>query len=157
MRPNFDLLGYLKPYDLIDFTFEDFRYYFLEKYPNSLTRQVIFDKYLRYLNDFQSKVSTDFIQWIGGSFVTDVNNPNDIDFITIINYRTVVDKDIIIRSQFEDEDGFDNYDVDAYFIRTYPYGHDKFWSYEKDIVIWRGEFGTDRDNLPKGIVQLKFN
>ena len=28
--------------------------------------------------------------------------------------------------------------------------------YEKDIVIWRENFGTDRNNLPKGMVQLKF-
>jgi hypothetical protein len=157
MRPQFDLLGYLKPYDLVDFTFDEFRYYFVEKYPNSVTRKDIFEKYLRYLNDFQNMVTTDFIQWIGGSFVTDVVNPNDIDFITIVNHRTVASKNQVIRAQFEGEIGFKNYDVDAYFIRTYPYGHDKFWIYEKDTVIWRNDFGTDRDNLPKGIVQLKFN
>ena len=80
----------------------------------------------------------------------------DIDFITLVSYRVVTNKNHIIKEQFEGEKGFKKYDVDAYFIRTYPYGHDKYWIYEKDIVIWRNDFGTDRNNIPKGMVKIKF-
>lgn len=156
MKPQFDILGYLIPYDLVDFSLEEFHYYFVEMYPSTSTRHEIFKKYNRYLTDFQKLVTSDFVHWIGGSFVTEIENPNDIDFITIINYRTVIAKNLIIKEQFEGEKGFKNYEVDAYFMRTYPYGHDKFWIYEKDIVIWRDDFGTDRNNVPKGMVQIKF-
>ena len=135
MKPEFDILGNLTPYDLVDFSFEDFQYYFVNTFPKTSSRYIVFEKYKRYIDDFQKQVTTDFVQWIGGSFVTEKENPNDIDFITIVNYRTVIAKNSVIQNQFEGEKGYKNYGVDAYFIRTYPYGHDKFWIYEKDIVI----------------------
>lgn len=156
MKPQFDILGYLTPYNLVDFTFEEFEYYFVDAYPSSYTRRRIFEKYKRYIFDFQQLVSPNFVHWIGGSFVTDILNPNDIDFITLVSYRIVTTKNHIIKEQFEGEKGYKIYDVDAYFIRTYPYGHDKYWIYEKDLVIWRNDFGTDRNNIPKGMVQIKF-
>ena len=69
MKPEFDILGYLTPYDLVNLSIEDFEYFFVETYPLSSTRRVI---------------------------------------------------------------------------------------YEKDIVIWRNDFGTDRNNIPKGMVKIKF-
>lgn len=156
MKPKFDILGYLQPYGLVDLTFEDFEQYFVAAYPASHTRSIIFEKYKRYLSDFQRLVSINFVHWIGGSFVTDIQNPNDIDFITLVTYRVVTTKNHIIKEQFEGEKGYNTYDVDAYFIRTYPYGHDKYWIYEKDLVIWQNDFGTDRNNIPKGMVQIKF-
>ena len=156
MKPQFDILGYLTPDEFIDLTLDEFQHYFVDAYPSSRTRRTIFEKYKRYLSDFQRLVSPNFVHWIGGSFVTDILNPNDIDFITLVSYRVVTTKNHIIKEQFEGEQGYKTYDVDAYFIRTYPYGHDKYWIYEKDLVIWRRDFGTDRNNIPKGMVQIKF-
>ena len=78
MEPQFDILGYLTPYDLIDFSFEEFEHYFVDIYPSTSTRHLIFKKYKHYLTDFQELVATDFVQWIGGSFVTDKNKQHEI-------------------------------------------------------------------------------
>lgn len=36
------------------------------------------------------------------------------------------------------------------------FSYEDFQYYFVDIVIWRDDFGTDRNNIPKGMVQLKF-
>jgi hypothetical protein len=33
MKPQFDILGYLTPYDFINLSLEDFEYYFVDAYP----------------------------------------------------------------------------------------------------------------------------
>ena len=67
MKPQFDILGYLTPDDLVNLTFEEFQHYFVDAYPSSRTRHVIFEKYKLYLSDFQRLVSPNFVQRNGSN------------------------------------------------------------------------------------------
>ncbi|MEM9888588.1 MAG: hypothetical protein AAF849_22015 [Bacteroidota bacterium] len=87
MDLSFDTRGNLKPYEKITITFDEFKSYFFEGFENSLTRNEILKNYEQYLEDFKTEVSSNFIQWIDGSFVSNKTNPRDIDFVNLIDFE----------------------------------------------------------------------
>lgn len=86
MELSFDIRGNLEPYQKIEIEFEELKNYFSDRFENSVTRKAIFDSYAKYLIDFQKEVTPNFVQWIDGSFITNKENPNDIDFVNLIDF-----------------------------------------------------------------------
>ena len=84
MIPTFNYLGLLQPPEKMVMTLEEFEQVFVHSFPNSQTREVIFENYRKFIDDFSELVSPQFIHWINGSFVTQKINPRDIDFVMII-------------------------------------------------------------------------
>lgn len=89
MEISFDQYGNLTPYkikiDLI--TFEDL---FVSAFPVSSTRKPLFDSLKSYNQKLRNILGEDsFIQWVNGSFVSQTNNPKDIDLVNLINYQLV--------------------------------------------------------------------
>lgn len=78
---TFDLRGHLFPHSLIKLDLADFQNHFVTNFPDSGTRQKIFESYMDYINDFQREVTPSFKMWINGSYVTKKLNPRDIDFV----------------------------------------------------------------------------
>ena len=66
---SFDKNGYLIPYKKIETNLETLKKYFVDAFPNSHTRPLIFNNYEKFLADFQYEIFPHFEQWIGGSFV----------------------------------------------------------------------------------------
>ncbi len=85
---EFDELGFLSPYKLIETDLETFESVFVSNFKNSDTRKKVFQNYLSYIHDFKNQISNNFYQWIDGSFVTSKLNPNDIDIVTFLNLKT---------------------------------------------------------------------
>ena len=97
---TYDFRGHLAPYSIIEMTFDDFQHHFVEAFPNSPTRLLIFEEYKRYLSDFQTLITGNFIQWIDGSFVTQKSNPRDIDIVTLIDFEAYQSKKDVIYWKF---------------------------------------------------------
>ena len=81
---QFDKNGYIVPYETHQTTLDEFQQVFVDAFPESETRQRLFDNYLGWIFDFQRDIFPYFTQWINGSFVTQKLNPNDIDFVTFL-------------------------------------------------------------------------
>jgi hypothetical protein len=77
--------GYLMPVAKIEIELSTLEQVFLKGFPNSTTRPKIWANYLRFLDRFRSKVTSNFTQWIDGSFITQKENPNDLDLVTFID------------------------------------------------------------------------
>ena len=87
---NFDLRGNLFPYEIIPCDLSEFSSVFVDKFSNSQSRKLHFDRYLKYSTDLKILVDLPFLkQWVNGSFVTLKNNPDDIDFITFLDHSVV--------------------------------------------------------------------
>ncbi|MCB0649813.1 MAG: hypothetical protein KDC85_00905 [Saprospiraceae bacterium] len=162
MELSFDIRGNLEPYQKIEIEFEELKNYFSDRFENSVTRKAIFDSYAKYLIDFQKEVTPNFVQWIDGSFITNKENPNDIDFVNLIDFDIYEKNEQIIEVKFRKYGAKNNYPgVDAYFVKVYSEEHDKSYMTEFDLVYWRNWFTETKKNrmkkkFPKGFVEIKF-
>ena len=101
MKLNFDMKGHLIPYERIKLNIKEFENFFIDQFDSESSRGIIFESYLRFVNDFQSEITPQFTQWIDGSFVTQKSNPRDIDFVTLIKHDTYKHKRHQIDSKFK--------------------------------------------------------
>ena len=143
MELTFDIRGNLIPYERTELFIDNFEEFFVDSFDIDSTRKEIFKNYQKYIHDFKEEVTSDFIQWINGSFATNKKNPRDIDFVTLINHadysrnRELIDSwleavsatddcgDVIITNDF-DADGFssietkpESYNQSKWSFRTY--------------------------------------
>ena len=86
---SFDENGYLIPYEAIETNLETLKKYFVDAFPNSNTRKMIFENYEKFIADFQYEIFPHFEQWLGGSFVSLKENPNDIDVSTFVQHEVL--------------------------------------------------------------------
>ncbi|SEJ48142.1 hypothetical protein SAMN05216327_11170 [Dyadobacter sp. SG02] len=152
---EFDIQGNLKPYDIIYTDWATFKAEFVDAFPRSSTRQVIFENFSVYMEKLVAIIGTDFHQWIDGSFVTKKLDPGDIDVVTF------VDASIYERNEFEIDilrDDYRDHDtrVDEYFVKRYPETHGKYDFYHMDMLQWYNQFTTSRALKSKGFIQLNF-
>jgi hypothetical protein len=158
---EFDELGYLSPYKVIETNLETFERIFVSNFENSDTRKKLFQNYVSYINDFKNQISDNFYQWIDGSFVTSKLNPNDIDIVTFLNADIYQDK----ISQLADFQGIKlktEQKLDCYFVKEYPVEHKNYEIITHyDSVEWFHLFSKSRvqrdgKRHSKGIIQINF-
>jgi|CXWL01.1.fsa_nt_gi hypothetical protein len=160
---GFDLRGNLKPDIKVELTFEEFQVAFLTPFKHVETsRRRIFEDYLNFLEDFKTLVTADFSQWVNGSFISKKQNPNDIDFVTLIDFNVYEAKEELIESQFRRQGAKLIYPtVDAYVVKYFPELHERHWVTDFDLVYWLDSFGKTQKNragqrFPKGFVEINF-
>jgi hypothetical protein len=156
----FDANGYITPSEKITVDLETLQYYFVDNFPESKTRKGLFDNYLRYLDAFAKEITPNFTQWINGSFVTQKEDPNDIDMVTFIDLD-------IFTNKYDDLEKYWSYscekeNLDAFILEIYPIEHEKYESYtEYHRNNWYQLFSHDRFNKygiepSKGFIELIF-
>jgi len=152
---EYDIRGNLKPYDIIYTDWSTFRAEFVDAFPQSSTRQVIFRNFSEYIEKLVPIIGTGFHQWIDGSFVTRKLDPRDIDIVTFVDastyYANEPEIDILRAYHRHHKTG-----VDEYFVKRYPETHRKHVFYEMDLFQWRNQFTTSRARKSKGFLQLNF-
>ncbi|MEM8896197.1 MAG: hypothetical protein AAGC88_16585, partial [Bacteroidota bacterium] len=158
---SFDKHGHLLPYSIIKIKLDQFKDTFVNSFPHSHSRSRLFDNYQHFISDFQQQITSNFTQWIDGSFVTQKQNPRDIDFLTFIDHTIYEEKEISIDNHFRLAGARKKYGVDAYTIRAYPKTHKKNMLFESDMVYWHNLFGQTKKNrskkkFRKGVVELVF-
>jgi hypothetical protein len=86
----------------IELSIETFREIFVDKWlDKTSTRRAIFQNFETYISDFKNLITPNFTMWVDGSFVNaKKDNPNDIDFVSFIDYRVYEAKKALIDKQF---------------------------------------------------------
>lgn len=162
MEINFDIYGNLKPYELIEMEWGEFEVVFVHSFDEMSTRAKLFHTFETYITDLQAVIGPTFYSWVGGSFVTNKDNPKDIDIVTFIpeDIFFQFEKELFPFSKYGTAESYGT-DLDAYLVVIYPDTHKKKAFTESDEKYWLNHFTNSRPNrrnkkLPKGFIQLSF-
>lgn len=153
---DFDEFGNLTPYEVIETDLATLEAYFVTAFPKSETRKRLFENYLRYIYRFQDEVFPIFEQWINGSFVTQKENPKDIDIVTFLDYEVYEKRGDAILDKFwsfslEDEG------IDSYIVRDFPENHSKFEKTVRSKKEWTNLYSGTRGKFEyKGFLKIIF-
>ncbi|HEV7351075.1 DUF6932 family protein [Telluribacter sp.] len=161
MELTFDIRGNVTPAHKVNLNIDDVKQIFVNSFEPDSTRYPIFKRYEQFLADFANLVTPTFTQWINGSFISTSVNPNDIDFVTLIDAEIYQLHQALIEQWFRLQGARNLYGVDAYTIRHYPEHHERRWQTEMDLAYWNNWFSRTRANraghkFNKGFVELNF-
>mgnify|MGYP006288071777 CR=1 FL=1 len=165
MNFEWDEYGNPSPYDFIDATLEEMYQQFVSPFPNSKTREPIWEGFNAFLSDYSRKISKHLELWVDGSFITTKLNPADIDVAVIHAFTDKANRAMARMDQLHLDSlsgSKAKYRTDAYLFPIYPEADSRFseanrkHALAKQIEI-KGQFSFDRDNRPKGIIRLSLN
>ncbi len=152
--PAFDDNGNLPP-GRHDATIEDVRSALVDPFVASNTRRAIFD-WWTHLREALHELGGFEANWLAGSFVTDKDQPNDLDLITLLDgptfddmppYRRQLVRGIVAGHVTEELWRCDNYP-----LLRYPDGDAGQVPARAVARMWAQHFGTDRDGNERGFV-----
>ena len=147
--------GHLIPNDIIEIDLSTFKTNFVDNFPNSTTRKQLFENYLRYIYRFQDEVFPFFEQWINGSFVTQKENPNDIDLVTFLDYQVYEKRGDKILDRFWSF-SLEEQGIDSYIVKEFPQNHPFYDEYIGFQKIWHERYIMGKHDIPKGFIKIKF-
>lgn len=161
MDYSFDIRGNLKPHEQITYSLEEFEDFFVNRFDSNSKRHEIYNNYQTYISDFRKLVGNKFTHWIDGSFVTKNENPRDIDFVTILDYKIVEGYNEVIKNQFLNRDVLKKYKLDAYLVIDYPVNHKYHIRTKSDLLYWdnwftKSKMDKRRKRFPKGYACINF-
>ncbi len=159
MAFQFDENGFLKPGGIVNTELATVERVFVDDFPLSDTHRRLFNNFLRYLGDFQSRVSREFVLWMNGSFVTRKNNPNDLDFVVFLNHQ-VYDAQETFLDKFWTF-SLEPQGLDAYIVKTFPENHLMHYQTISDMTRWNELYSTAKsarnpDKYTKGFAAIDF-
>ena len=134
---------------LHDFELSDIGNHFLKDFPESKTRKPLIDGLNAYVAHL-SKIGVPVELWLDGSFTTDKVDPNDIDLVifspaAILN-ELPLEKQKLFNDLTDRSTIKQNFGCDVLFCP----------SEDGDLrSFWRGWYGFDRNENPKGIARIK--
>ncbi len=159
MKLNFDEQGHLTPPEGIEADIDTLKAYFVDAFPNSERRRWLFDNYLRYTYQFEDEVFGRFEQWINGSFVTQKENPKDIDIVTFVEHWVYEKRGNKVMDKFWTF-SLEKERIDAYIVKVYPPGHPLYSKYQENHDIWKTRYSNTKSTndiiYPKGFLKIIF-
>lgn len=159
MSFSFNSRGFIKPYRIIESSVAEIEEIFVKPFPDSETRQLIFENYLDYLDDFQRLITRNFTHWLDGSFMSKKLNPNDIDFVSFIDYRVYEQKEEQI---FRIVEKYGYMKLDNYISQIFPINHPRHAETEHFKGYWTELFSSSRRDpktniqSPRGFIEIIF-
>jgi hypothetical protein len=131
---------------------------FVTAFPHSSTRGDIIKGYKKHSHEVTALVGT-CEQLLDGSFVTNKNDPGDVDMVLFVDASVIDNLSPSQQAEFfaltAGAQTKATYLCDAYFCLTFPETHPRFAQFRQMRKYWMGEFGFDRHEVPKGIVQVQ--
>ena len=156
---TFNELGYL-PSGFHDKKTSEIRSAFVDNFPNSKSRKEIFEGYLKFCKTLMALGIKNFVQWLDGSFCTSKENPNDIDVVTFVNYDKLnaltLENQKLLMEVALNPYSKELFRCDSYVVLVYPKGHMCYPKYIDNHMKWRGVWGFDRYDKPKGIIRVTY-
>ena len=130
-------------------TLSDMNTIFVAPFENPKRRKILLSRLESFVEKLQ-EISLDMEIWVDGSFATQKEHPGDIDLVVVCNEVSVNrlsdDKQKVLSELFGNQKTTKlRYECDAYFTMDDMHS----------TSYWRGLFGFDRDEHPKGIARLK--
>lgn len=169
---QFDTAGNLIPSGMSTIDINFFYSFFVEQFKDSSTRKDLFCKYTDYIEKLFLALNTNwFFQYIGGSFVTNKENPQDIDLINCIKAKDF-DKfdeqkqnDILQNffhrykdnGEIKSGQSKEIFSVDAYLVILHPKDSPNFEASKKRLI--GGQKGLSeytRDGSKRGFIKILF-
>ncbi|WP_337223885.1 DUF6932 family protein [Klebsiella pneumoniae] len=124
----------------------------VDAFPESVRRSMLYCNYIQLVSDIRNinKQFNCFIEvWVDGSFTTEKPEPDDIDILLVIDSNRLNLVPVMFQPQIEKflnrQYIKHNYKIDLLLLE-----HGK----DEDRMHWRGGFGHDREDTPKGIVRI---
>ena len=138
-----------------DCLYSDFWVTFVDGFPTSQMRRTIADAILDFSEELFS-LAEPYEFWIDGSYATSKVNPNDADIVIFLQYNDYVNHynrlEILQRKYCNT--------LDFYYAPAVSKENEKLLNpvdYQ-DVInnrnYWRGQFGYDREDRPKGIIRV---
>lgn len=133
----------------------EFKENYVLNFQKSTSRKEIFIGYILYCNKIMSYDVAE-LQWINGSYITEKENPGDIDFVTHMDAIKIncLQDNSDFRSLLNHEEVKENYRCDAYIILVYPKEDPRYKHTLARRDYWFKWFGHDREMNPKGLIQF---
>jgi hypothetical protein len=128
----------------------DFEQRFVTPFPNSVTRQVIFDGLVRYQADLVA-LGLDITQWIDGSMVDRSRlDPDDVDLVNFLDESTANAVPPSLQARAADLlDGRDvtkvHYHCHTFLEIVFPHGHQFALMFEQRRQYWRKWWAMPQD------------
>ncbi len=148
---DFDLEGYLTPYEAVETNWQSF----VETFGWNKHRLSLLDLFQLLCTELTTLFPEEYIIWVDGSFVTRKQRPNDLDVVFILpaeRYDVVENELRLLRNQFAG--------LDVYFIKKIDEGEPNHFLYISDRTEWIFQFTKTRPDRytrrkkPKGFIQL---
>lgn len=139
---------------ILDFTFSSLYENFVTKFPTSQRRKTIYGSLVGFLKRVSDVCDIEEL-WLDGSYATNKVNPNDADillFFSIENFIKLGPLWPTIRS-FENIDAYCAVVIDEHTKQIIS--QEEFCQITNNRNYWRGQFGFDRNDHPKGIIRIK--
>lgn len=153
--------GYLTPVGKITTDLPTLERVFVTDFPTSVTRPRLWANYKAFLERFRQKVTGNFVQWLNGSFVTQKENPKDIDLVTFMDYT--IHEEMEAQQRLEEfwTYNLEEKGLDSYLLGVYPEGHALYPNYQEKLQYWQILYTNAKiNNQPvaniKGYVEVIF-
>lgn len=169
----------LLPKGCHEITLEEIKKYFVDNFPESTTRQSRFDCFMRFYKDLLKNVKSCIRLLIDGSFVENKVNPNDIDFVIVIDAtkyndyeRFYIENEFNFKNLLRDEfnqlkeqenhdlmydSDFFNYGCDFFPLVKFDKNSEEYSDYKYLKGYWEKQWGHNRGNIEKGFLNINVN
>lgn len=152
MTFSFDEQGFLPP-QVIRCSTTEFYENFVEPFPLSETRKLLYENWLEYVGSLRELTGEGFTQWLNGSFVTAKLNPQDLDMVTFIDYQIYRKFEIDLEPFWTHH--LENQGLDAYLVAIYPDYHPEYAKSLSFSSDWKRRFHNNwYSQLKKGFLEL---
>lgn len=133
-----------------DYLVGDFKDNFINCFNTSQTRSDIYKNTINWLKLINDRVMLPEEIWFDGSYVTNKINPNDLDIVLFF------DRSSFTADKYQEFEKLKAqckvYKCDAYMC--FLNNENANWNDINARNYWRGQFGFDRQDKPKGIVKI---
>ncbi len=156
---SFDKNGNIVPYEIHPVSISELEVEIVKPFFKSRTRKKIVEGHGNYILEIFQILENNFFQWLDGSFVTQKLDPNDIDVINFVHFSDLTNEKANSLRKFLTHMGNpkDEFKVDGYLVPVYEPTDPRFLITQAKYNEWRVFFGKDRNNNPKGILQLNLD
>ena len=156
---TFDARGNLRPYEPIPTTLAELHRSFVASFPNSMARPRLFAGYRRYCSELAQLLPSVFSHWIGGSFASAKLNPEDVDVVNLVPFDEAMEEEIPNLLPFLLIGGSkEAFSVDGHLLALYPETDERFSTITEPVrAYWRNWLSHDRDDHPRGFLELQFD
>lgn len=147
----------LLPAGFHDLDDNEIKHLLVDAFPKSVRRSMLYCNYIQFLEQLKliNKQVLCFSEvWIDGSYTTEKPEPDDIDILLVVDFNALNSLPDALAPNVNALLNRDyiklNYHIDVLLL---PENHPNF-DYQERRSYWRGWFGFDRKEIPKGLVRV---